>query len=154
VIKMKRTSKFRLVKALERGESGAFGDTLYLPFLFTLVVFGIFVAMLGFYRQMTVLSNERGASLATRASTSGSAQGTALSWFRNLTASGQGSAGSATSDQAGRSVNNTLNASTAIEMPFFGGVQGDAMASSQKRWEQFYAGPADCAGTTADSCEE
>ena len=137
----------RQLRSLEQGDGGSFGHTLYLPYLFLLVVFGLTVAMVGFWRVGTVAANERGAYVAsvTLDTSAGSAE--TLGLFPDLTSSASTGGVDADSAEGSRSVVMSTQADENVDLPFFGTI----IAQSQKRFERFYAGPADCAGGV---CEE
>jgi hypothetical protein len=141
-------TKRRKQLAAERGDAGTFGTTAYMPFIFFIVLFGLFVALLGFWRQMTVMANERGAYTASTQLSGGAGDAEARSLFQSLTSGASQGVQGINSTQSGRCVTTDLKASTNIDIMFFGGLEGKVGASSQKRWERFYAGPADTGGGT------
>jgi hypothetical protein len=142
----------RAIKQAERGDSGAYGSTAYMPFLFFMVVFGIFLAMLGFWRQMTVAANEKGAYTASTSLNVTAGQNETRTLFGLLTSTNGAGGAVQRSSQSSRTVQTGIQGQTTIEMPVFGRSASTVLASSQKRWEQFYAGPKDC--TSATDCEE
>lgn len=141
----------RQLRSLEHGDGGSFGHTLYLPYLFIMVVFGLTVAMVGVWRVGTVAANERGAYVASVTLDTSTGSGVTLGLFPDLTSSASASGVDADVASGSRTVVMSTQADENVDLPFFGSMQRSVIAQSQKRFERFYAGPADCAGGV---CEE
>jgi hypothetical protein len=141
----------RQLRSLERGDGGSFGHTLYLPYLFLLVVFGLTLSMVGVWRVGTVAANERGAYVASVTMDTSTGSGTTLGLFPDLTSSANASGVNVDDATSSRTVVMSTQADENVDLPFFGSMQRSVIAQSQKRFERFYAGPAECAGGV---CEE
>lgn len=141
----------RQLRSLEQGDGSSFGHTLYLPYLFLLVVFGLTLSMIGVWRVGTVAANERGAYVASVTLDTTTGLGTTLGLFPDMTSSASTSGVTVEDASGSRTVVISSQADENVDLPFFGTMQRSVIAQSQKRFERFYAGPADCAGGV---CEE
>jgi hypothetical protein len=143
----------RLERNAERGDASTFGSTAYMPFMFFVMVFGMFIAMVGFWRLMAVEANEQGTYARSVQKSGGT--GEAQSAFAELTNDGTGAAGNTVTSSSGmgRRTELDLQEDTSLSIMFFGRTDAKISASSQKRFEQFYAGPADC-NNARNYCEE
>jgi hypothetical protein len=138
----------RIVRRSERGDAGATGSTLYMPFLFMMLAFAILTALFGLWRELVVLGNEKGAYTAsvTRDGTAGSQLSS--NTYIGL-ANGTGSMNQI-SNESNRCVEVGIGGDQQVGIVWFGTYGGQVGAASTKRLERFYAGPADTTG----SCRE
>lgn len=142
----------RIVRTFERGDSGSLGFNGYIPFLFFIMLFAFTLALIGFWRVGTVAANERGAYMVSTSHDQGAAEASMADIFTGVTSSQAGSNPNADAGaQESRHVVTDSQADANAQMMFFGDLRRSIGAQSQKRFEQFYAGPAQCSGS---SCEE
>jgi hypothetical protein len=145
----------KYIRRAERGDGGSFAFVAYTPYLFFLMLFGVIIGLLGFYRVATVTANERGTYSASVTNDISQGQGTQRSVFQTWV--NASSTGGLTTDiqQVGRSAIGRMSSNRTATVWQFGSVDNSVVAQAQRRWERFYAGPPACPGTVIDgTCRE
>jgi hypothetical protein len=139
-------SKFKnLLRMSERGDGATFGSAAYMPFLFFLMAFGLIIALLGFWRVSTTVANERAGYVASTTQNTGAAESQGESIWQQLTGASSTNTLETDAQQVDRAVTTSTSANRKSDIMFFGEVEQVVGSQSEKRWEQFYAGPASCA---------
>lgn len=138
----------RLARQMQRGDGDTFAHITYMPFLFGVLLLGIFFAMIGFWRMGVSYANDRGAVVGTTAA-SGVSAGTAAQNKAFVDWSNASSApnGAMAVDSCGRSAKTTYsNTPSHFQYGYatnafgpFGSVSA-GQAQEDRRWERFYPG--------------
>jgi hypothetical protein len=147
----KLTTWQKRINSLQRGDGATFGTSVYTPFLFFIMAFGLILALIGFWRVSTHASNERAGYVASTKQSEGAGEGEGRSRWASLTGARSTNSLDVDAQQSDRSVTTSTSANRQSDLPFFGQIEQSVSAQSQKRWEQFYAGPASCADI---NCQE
>jgi hypothetical protein len=145
-------SKFKqTLRLAERGDGATFGSAAFMPFLFFLMAFGMIIAMIGFWRVSTTVANERAGYVASTTQDIGAAETIGETLWAQLTSASSTNTLETDAQQGDRGVTTSTSANRRSNIMFFGEIEQVVGSQSEKRWEQFYAGPASCADI---SCRE
>jgi hypothetical protein len=120
-------------------DGGTFSDTLYMPFLVGLLLIGVALGLVGFWRVGASYSTQRGAQLGAVSPEEGDDMVAAL-WraWSNREVTG----GGFEIDSSDRSVSASIDASQSFNFASFGSQEFDISAGGQMRIrsERFYPG--------------
>ncbi len=130
-----------LFHRLESGNiDGSFSDIIFMPFLLTLLLFGLMLALVGFWRVGSSFSTQLSAQVGSVAPDQATNALSALwsAWTGKELPSGAGFI----EDTASRSVSTSIDADAGFNMNEFGGWQFSVSSGSsmQVRSEKFYPG--------------
>jgi hypothetical protein len=141
-----RASPQFVLHRLESGSvDGSLGDVAYVPFLLMLVLFGLMLALVGFWRVGSSFSTQLSAQAGSVAPDEGSGM------LANLWMAWTGTEAPAHSfsvDSQTRSVSASINGSSAFNLGNFGAWQWSISSGEgiQVRSERFYPGQPVCVG--------
>ena len=140
-----------LFHRLESGNiDGSFSDIIFMPFLLTLMLFGLMLALVGFWRVGSSFSTQLSAQVASVAPDQATNALSALwsAWTGKELPSGSGS-----TEGEGNTVNTSINADAGFNLNEFGGWQFSVSSGSsvQVHSEKFYPGQPTCEG---ENCNE
>lgn len=139
----------RLFHSAESGNTdGTFSDVLYMPMLIALLLFGLVMAMVGFWRIGASYATQRGAQWgAVNPSNGAAVQNSSFQGWTNTTAEG----GKFTIDATQRSSEAQLNTYVIFEYMGLGPWRFSIDARTRSRSERFYPGGPIC---TVNGCDE
>lgn len=141
-LKPRRVSLCALIRRAEGGsaDAGSFGDTIYMPLLFVLLLFGFIVAMVGFWRVGASYATQYGAQVGSISPDEGDSV-VAEQWSGWTGGSAPTDAFRIGSDE--RSVGASIDTSAAFDSFFLGPMDFSISAGSNMhvRAERFYPGP-------------
>ncbi|GEM_PF-5526295 len=139
----------RLCRAAESGnQDGAFSDVMYMPILIALLLFGLVMAMVGFWRIGASYATQRGAQVGAVAPDNGSAaQSSAWQGWTNSTTA----PGNYVVDPQIRSSHASMNTFVIFEYMGLGPWQFSISAQTRSRAERFYPGAPVC---TISGCDD
>jgi hypothetical protein len=141
-----------LFRRLESGNlDGSFSDIIFMPFLLMLLLFGLMLALVGFWRVGSSFSTQLSAQVASVAPDQATNALSALwtAWTGKELPADAGFS----EDTASRSVSTSLNADAGFNLNEFGGWQFSVSSGSSIKVhsEKFYPGQPDCDG---ENCNE
>jgi hypothetical protein len=138
------------IRRIEGGsmDGGSFGDIIHMPLMISLLVLGLMVAMVGFWRVGASYSAQRSAQAEAVAPDAGEGVMSQLlsGWLGGNTAQGE-----VEIDIANRSVRVAVDDARTVDAKLLGAWQAEVPANSRIRAERFYPGEPVC---DADGCEE
>jgi hypothetical protein len=139
-----------LLRRLESGsmDGGSFGDIVHMPLMISLLVLGLMVAMVGFWRVGASYSAQRSAQ--TEAVTPSAGDGVMTQLLRNWIGGDPGQ-GDVNVDAANRTVWATVDDARTVDAKLLGAWQAEIPANTRIRSERFYPGQPVC---DADGCYE
>ncbi len=145
----KRASRL-LFHRLESGNiDGSFGDIIFMPFLLMLMLFGLMLALVGFWRVGSSFSTQLSAQVGSVAPDQANSALSALwsAWTGKELPSGS------EFTTTGRNISTSINADAGFNLNEFGGWQFSVSSGSsmQVRSEKFYPGQPECDG---EKCNE
>ena len=138
-----------LFHAAESGnQDGAFSDVIYMPVLIALLLFGLVMAMVGFWRIGASYSTQLGAQAGAVAPANGSSTQTSKwqGWTNSTT-----SPGNYVVDPQIRSSHASMNTSIIFEYMGLGPWEFSINAQTRSRSERFYPGAPVC---TFSGCDD
>lgn len=138
----------QLARQMQRGDGDTFAHITYMPFLFGVLLVGIFFGLIGFWRMGVNYANDRGAVVGTT-SAGGAGAGTSASGsaFADWSNASSSPSSAVSVDSCGRSAKTTFDNSdknfrygyaTKAFGPFAAVDTGQAQ--EERRWERFYPG--------------
>ena len=126
-------------------DGGSFSDTVFVPFLFGLLLVGLFFALIGFWRvgasYATQLSAQRGSVAPAEGDD-------ALSALWRIFTNGDVPNGGFAVDADSRTVQSDISASQTFDQQQFGTWTAPINAQTRTRSERFYPGGPVCDGGT------
>ena len=145
---LKRCLKRMMRSAESGGVEGSFADIIYMPVLIALLLFGLVMAMVGFWRVGASYATQRGAQAGAVAPSNGSTVQTS-SWqgWTNT----NGAPGNYVVDPQIRSSHASMNTQVTFEYMGLGPWQFSIGAQSRSRSERFYPGSPMC---TSSGCDD
>jgi hypothetical protein len=124
-------------------DGGSYGELVYMPFLVGLVLFGLVLALVGFWRVGASYSTQRSMQIGAVSPESGQDALSAL--WRNWTNSSR-PAGEFVVDEDSRTVGASISTSTRFNFYTLGAYSFSVSSGSQThtRFERFYPGQPEC----------
>ncbi len=122
-------------------DGGSFGDIMHIPFLVAVLLFGVIVALVGFWRVGASYATQQSAQIGSVNSSGAAAplSGLWLAWSNNNYAPGQFNP-----DDADHSVSANINSAASYDNNILGEREFGVGAQSYSRIERFYPGQPGC----------
>jgi hypothetical protein len=144
-----RNQRISLLQRVESGsmDGGNYADIVFIPYLVGVLVFGIFIALIGFWRVGASFATQASVQVGSVAPSDGNA--TLSGAWAIWTNSNSPSSGFVL-NSAERSVSSGINTGQGLEYFLFGPMPMTINGQSHSRSERFYPGGPVCSGGECD----